>query len=378
MKHLILVLVSFLFSVLAIAQQKNSIGYIISGKINGLPDGVVFYLIKESKDGRPDTTQRSVSKSESFQFQGKLVLEGELYFVKMDTSGVKLEKGKKTWIRLLLTNTIINIHGDLKQWPYLDIIGSAATTEYEDFVKANDPELAIVLEKNASKDTGIAKNAEKNYLDFLLSYFTSHPDSYATPHFANKIQKLNSKQRELIYNSLTARVKDSFPGLNFKNNINQLKKSELIKLGMFLPDFEIMSPKGSKLSIREFIKNGEITLIDFWASWCSPCREAIPNIKRVYDAFHRKGFNVIGISIDKNESEWRKAIAEEKTPWVHGRDSIEDAYKGIFDISAIPAFVLIDKDGKLLAFSCFASNIPSFGPSIYGDGLYNTIEKLVN
>ena len=96
---------------------------------------------------------------------------------------------------------------------------------------------------------------------------------------------------------------------------------------------------------------GKIVLIDFWASWCGPCRKEIPNMKHDYAEFHDKGFEIFSISIDKSEAAWRKASAKENLPWpnsIKSDDPKKDAQK-TYNVSAIPANFLIGPDGTIVA-----------------------------
>ncbi len=205
----------------------------------------------------------------------------------------------------------------------------------------------------------------------VKEFIKAHPNSlYVAALISRYAKQLGPEEINKAYNNLTPRAKNSFYGL-------QLKFTTQVKAGGMLPDFKLSTTDGKAISVLEYTKKGKITLIDFWASWCKPCREETPNLKKVYNAFRSKGFNIVSVSTDKNEAAWKKALIEENTKWFHGRDNLEQAYKEIFSIGAIPAFALVDGDGKMIAFSCAFSTIPSFGPEIRGEALYKTIEELL-
>ena len=87
-------------------------------------------------------------------------------------------------------------------------------------------------------------------------------------------------------------------------------------------------------------------LLDFWASWCGPCRKEIPNVKKAYEQFKDKGFEVVSISIDKKEDEWRKAVKEENLVWPNFRS---EEVANLFKVKAVPTVYLLDSEGKIVA-----------------------------
>ena len=121
--------------------------------------------------------------------------------------------------------------------------------------------------------------------------------------------------------------------------------------GETLPQFELQQVDGSKVSMASCVKGKKYYLVDFWASWCGPCRKEIPNLKKLYELYKGKGLEIVSVSIDKNETAWKKALAEEKLSWPNGLDraGIADSYK----VKFIPAIFLVDgTTGK-----CIAENV---------------------
>lgn len=96
---------------------------------------------------------------------------------------------------------------------------------------------------------------------------------------------------------------------------------------------------------------GKITIIDFWASWCGPCRQENPNVVALYNEFHTKGLNIIGVSLDTNVSKWKEAIAKDKLAWtqISNLQGWEDPIAQQYKIEGIPATLLLDANGKIIA-----------------------------
>jgi thiol-disulfide isomerase/thioredoxin len=352
----LLIVVGLMSTTNIIAQSMGE--YILEGEISGLKTPTKLYLIEWPN---PDTIARAITKNGKFIFRGK-VKGANAYFIKMDAM-----IHKKPSEVMYLTNHKIKMRSSLATWPEVEIIGSEAHDDYLEVEKLYKDMPKPASEKDNSR-------LRLSYIDFLKR----HPNSLYAPLLVSRLKQFIGEEVVIeAYNNFTPRVKESYFGLELKKEIRQLKLAEQIKIGATLPDFKLSTPDGHTMSVLEYAKKGKITLIDFWASWCKPCREETPNMKKVYDTFHDQGFNIIGVSTDKNEAAWKKALIEENTLWFQGRDNLEYASKGIFALGAIPAFALVDGEGKMIAFSCASSIIPSFGPEIRGEALYKTIEELL-
>lgn len=114
-----------------------------------------------------------------------------------------------------------------------------------------------------------------------------------------------------------------------------------------LADFQSVDPNGNPLSLHSIAKDSKLTLIDFWASWCRPCRAEIPNLKRIYEKYKDKGFNVVSVSIDDEDAAWRKALAKEQFAWPNCRDTEKDI-RETYGVQSIPMLVVIDSEGRMV------------------------------
>lgn len=127
----------------------------------------------------------------------------------------------------------------------------------------------------------------------------------------------------------------------------ELKKSGLSR-GSEVPDIELPTPSGEMLKLSSL--RGKYVLIDFWASWCGPCRRENPNVVRLYNKYHNQGFDIFGVSLDNNASKWQAAIAKDKLTWNHVSDlkGWSSSAARLYNVSSIPFTVLIDPDGKVI------------------------------
>ncbi|RYD79722.1 MAG: TlpA family protein disulfide reductase [Sphingobacteriales bacterium] len=122
-----------------------------------------------------------------------------------------------------------------------------------------------------------------------------------------------------------------------------------VAMGKFAPEIMSQTPQGATFRLSSL--KGKYVLIDFWASWCAPCRQENPNVKRVYDKYKSKGFEILGVSFDKDPAAWKKAIEEDKMTWLHVSDLLEfqSAAAQTYVITAIPSTFLLDKEGRIVA-----------------------------
>jgi len=114
--------------------------------------------------------------------------------------------------------------------------------------------------------------------------------------------------------------------------------------------YEVSLPdiKGTKVNLSSL--QGKVVLIDFWASWCGPCRRSEPALKKIYSKYQAKGFEIYGISVDENKSAWKMAVKEDELEWIHVNDSKGDV-AGKWNIMYIPNTYLLDKTGKVVAIN---------------------------
>ena len=121
-------------------------------------------------------------------------------------------------------------------------------------------------------------------------------------------------------------------------------------IGQPYTDLEMADPEGKMHKISELVGDGKYVLVDFWASWCAPCRAEMPNVLEAYNQFHAKGFEVIGISFDENKEAWVKAVGQLKMPWLQLSDlkGFYCAAAPIYQVDAIPDNILIDPQGRII------------------------------
>ena len=134
---------------------------------------------------------------------------------------------------------------------------------------------------------------------------------------------------------------------NIENEINSLKP---LQNGCIAPEFTMKNPDGKEIALSEIYKKNKITMIDFWAGWCNPCRQFNPKLVNIYAKYHKKGFEVLGVSMDRDRNTWTKAIKDDKLTWPQVSDvNFWDCEPvRLYAVHYIPQNAFVDQEGKIL------------------------------
>lgn len=178
---------------------------------------------------------------------------------------------------------------------------------------------------------------------------------------------LNPEEEFVYMKTLGSKLQKRYPHSRYVNSmVKHLVDIEPWTIGKVAPEIALKSPEGKEITLSSL--KGKLVLIDFWASWCKPCRMENPNVVKVYDEYKNKGFEILGVSLDRDKQKWVGAIANDKLSWLHVSDlkfwQSEAAIK--YNVKAIPKTFLIDKEGKILA------------KDLRGDALRERIAKELN
>lgn len=361
-------------SLLTACGSSEKTSYTIRGEIAGIPDSSVV-LISSVTHTAPDTI------AEAIVTDGKFEIKGVADEPRAVTLYIKDNYGGKVF---MLENSDINLNGVVKTEEVSDgkmrfdfgevaVSGSPMTDTYNEkmsgrrmldsmfmahqttyrplmnryYEARQNGNTGLVDSINASEEFNRMREAEKNLFAAADSIFeasvnANKSDFWGPLLMISQTSYLSAKQRDL-YESLSDSAKNSHYG--------RLVYDELYPVGRpgdKMPEFEAVTIDGTKTGLAALCKDKKYVILDFWASWCGPCRREIPNLKKIYADFADKGFEIISVSIDKEEKPWINAVENEGLKWVNIRDtdhSIADKYK----VSAVPTMYVVDSEGRLVA-----------------------------
>jgi peroxiredoxin len=195
-------------------------------------------------------------------------------------------------------------------------------------------------------------------------FIKNHPASYVTPSILRSISyEMDADELEAAVNAVDTNIAKLEIIKDLKERVITMKA---VAVGQKAPDFTLDDVNGNPVSLYSKI-GSKLLLIDFWAAWCGPCRQENPNLVKVYNAFHKKGFDVFGVSLDRSKDDWVKAIADDKLTWTHVSDLQywNNAAAKLYAVNSIPANFLLDETGTIV------------GRNLRGDALYNKVNEVL-
>ena len=350
-KYFLIALISILgFACNQSAQKEELVGYEIDGTISGAENQMVF--IKEYKDGKLQTVDSlTIDSAAHFQFKGEVEVPVVRY---IEVSEERFE--------LFLENSKISFSAKLGELDKAEVKGSKSHDELLAYHKATDSFRVrmdtleaqygkAVEAKNTAKITQLdadyeAIMAEKSV--FVIDYVKKNSKSFASPYIVRSelVYSLSLAQLSEIVSAFDSTIYKSDYYIFLKERVEVLTK---VEIGQDFTDFTQNDSLGKPFSLSSL--KGKVILVDFWASWCGPCRRANPDVVKIYKKYHAKGFEILGVSFDKSRADWIAAVKKDGLTWNHVSDlqGWGNAAGKLYGIMSIPHTVLIDKQGKIVA-----------------------------
>jgi peroxiredoxin len=344
----------FYLSVIAglLAACSSEPHYVINGRIQGA-DSVTFVLQKREA-GKIITIDSAVAHKGSFKMKGGAVRYPEMVLLSARDSRMRTT--------FYLENSEIIITGALDSLFAAKITGSKTQDEYQGLIDSNKPlsekyskiynefQMAVQSDDTA-KASLLRKEAmavENEMTNLKKDFIKNNPSSFVAPSvLAGLSMDMEGSEIEGYINAMDTAVANTGIIKDLKERVEKIK---VVAIGQKAPDFTMNDPEGNPVSLYSKI-GSKLFLIDFWAGWCSPCRRENPNVVKVYNEFHRKGFDIFGVSLDQKKDEWVKAISDDKLTWTHVSDLQywDNAAAKLYVVNSIPANFLLDQNGVIIA-----------------------------
>ena len=339
--------------------EKKFGAFTVSGQIKNANEQKIFLQELSITDKEPlnlDTT--TIDKKGNFILRGVGKEEG-LYRVSTESGADFI---------IINDNNNIKLIADLNDYTHYKVEGSVASEQLHTFFenyRQQDSALASCfirldsLQKTNTADSILLpcrqeRDRRMGDLNALVTNFINNSGSPAALSYALGIATRTMKREEL--QQLAKASSNKFPEHRSLQKISSILSvasqpapAENSFNNMEAPDFTLPDPNGQMISLKSF--RGKYVLVDFWASWCSPCRQENPTVVAAFNRFKDKNFTVLGVSLDENKANWLKAIQDDKLTWTHVSDlkQWESVVVPMYQIQGIPFNILVDPTGKIIA-----------------------------
>ena len=376
MKRLILVSLSFVLCLVGCAQK----GTTISGEVLNA-DGETAVLEKLSATKATPIDSIKINQDGSFVLNAgeltdpgfyRLILNPKNFVVLLLENGERLEVSGNA-LDFYQTYSVTGSKGseilrtlDLQRRSEINITDSLKKV-FQGFQMAGHPRLDSIAE-SIDQTFRELQQANRVYVKQLID---DNPGSLVT---LSAVQGLNPDEDldvfQQVSDNLAAKYPDSEYLKQFKLQLTDIKAKQQAanrtNIGSPAPEIAVSTPDGGAIKLSDF--RGKVTMIDFWASWCKPCRMENPNVVKVYNRFKDKGFEIFGVSLDQTQEKWIQAIAQDGLTWKHGSELKfwQSSFVPAYNLDGIPMTYLLDENGIIIA------------KGLRGEELERKLEELFN
>jgi thiol-disulfide isomerase/thioredoxin len=333
--------------------------YLITGNAKGVPNGKMVVLKKKNDYGIVVNVDSTKVKDGKFELKGK---------VKEPSMFALFIKDLQQPIPFILETGEIEVKVDKDSIWKSEISGTYNNEEFQKFnIKINSVQKRLVdyqnknfqklMEAQQKKDNMAIENLKKGYNDiqkemddFMVKYPEENTEAFISLLLLEgqfNSPKFNLDNFKKTFNKLDSSLKSTKIGKGIEAKLKAIENNNKIKpeaalIGKMAPDFSGKTPQGTVVSLQQSL--GKITIIDFWASWCGPCRKENPNVVALYNEFHSKGLNIVGVSLDDDSDKWNDAIAKDKITWtqVSNLQGWKDPIAQLYKVEQIPTTFILD------------------------------------
>lgn len=334
--------------------------YVIKGKLTNYSGSV--FLIMFSQEGKNDTLAFADVKNGMFELHGQV---REPVYAKLQT-----EKGDFK-IPVFLENSLFSLDVNLanpEEYVFtggkLQSLREQFKREVEDSIHMRENVLRQEYRKAADEKDLFGVMHVRALMADLDSVYESKEDSFLREHdnivaavllHERLTELLQGKKLRRKFGLLGNIARSSFVGKELEYYLNREQS-----VGAIAPDFTLNTSEGKPVSL--YSVKAKMKLLDFWASWCGPCRAENPNVKKVYEKYHDAGLEIISVSLDSKKERWLQVIEQDGLPWIHVSDlqGWECAAAKLYGVSGIPCIIVLDEDNRIIGTDLRGKELEEF------------------
>lgn len=348
--------IALFITLLILSCSKDSDTYSLKGNAYGFADGTTIYVYTIEDNNQPQPIDTLTVQKEQFSatypksdrlMLGYLVTEeprgNVVFFPENENLTVHMYKDSLSASYVSGSKQNEMYTGFMKTIRELNRKKQSISSRYQ---AARNQQDGILMSQIQQENIEVIAEETNYKLGFIKENTSSIFSLMLLSEMLSRQEILPSQASEVL-NTLPPKLAASQLGTQLKATIENLKRAEI---GSLAPDFSAPSPSGDMLSLKESM--GKYTIVDFWASWCKPCRAENPNVVRVYQKYHDKGLNIISVSLDREgqKDRWLKAIEDDKMTWAHVSNLKfwQDPIAKMYNVRSIPATFLLDENGTII------------------------------
>ena len=356
------ILLSLTVIVGVVACNSKPEGFVLNGTLTGdVENGTQIFLRKIDENNQPYDIDTTTVENGKFTISGPADSPDLIYVFVDKIQGytpVVAEKGEIEFSAQKDSLNFAKVKGTVQNNIFFNYLSESRALSDQAMSIQKDMQNANMSGNEATANSLRDEFAElqEEYKNFELNFIKNNPNGLISALLIEKglgTRMIESDEAQKMYDALTPEIKETLPAKNILKSLEVAKareeKGKSTEIGATAPNFSGPTPDGKELSLKEAM--GKVTIIDFWAAWCKPCRVENPNVVKIYNKYHPKGLNIIGVSLDRKEEDWKKAIADDKLSWNHisSLDYFNDAVAKLYNVEAIPATFILDENGVIVA-----------------------------
>ena len=337
--------------------QEDQKGFSVSGEMKNIEDGKLVYVSELDKNMQPSKIDSVQITNGEFKLDMAEVEHPNLSFISVE--------GQNGNVLFISENEPLHFEIYKDSLPTSKVNGgkeNVAFYTYLEHLKGLNKRVmeirtemreVMTTSRDSATIAGLQEQEEElrtTDMSFKKDFVKEHPDRFVSVLVLTDMMNMGASANEVkeLYETLSENATKSSLASSLEENLN---KRSAVDLGSKAPEFSAPNPEGEQISLKDAM--GKVTLIDFWAAWCKPCRVENPNIVKVYNKYHDMGFNIIGVSLDREgqKDKWIQAIKDDNLTWpqVSHLKFWQDPVAQLYGVQAIPAQFILDENGVIVA-----------------------------